>query len=279
MRSKLSILAVALVSMALLSACGPAAKALQGISTAGSGSVPVNAAEPRSLPAVQSTAGSAQTQPAVPPVRTISVTGEGRATLTPDIAYVNIGVHTESADVGEALATNKIQVQKVVDALKALGIAEKDIQTTNFNVYPSQQYGPNGELLQTKFVVDNSVYVTVRNLDQLGDLLDKAVEAGANNINGIQFDVADKTAALSDARKAAVKDAQALAQELAGAAGVALGPIQNISTYSNNVPMPVYADKAFGMGGGGAPAPAVAVPVSPGQMILTVSVSMTYEIQ
>jgi len=278
MRSKLSILVVALMSIALLSACGPAAKALQGISTTGAGPVTPKEAQPSTLPAVQSTSGSPQVQPGVSPIRTISVTGEGRATLTPDIAYVNIGVHSESEDVGEALATNKAQVQKVVDALKALGIAEEDIQTTNFNIYPAQQYGPTGELLQTRFVVDNTVYVTVRNLDQLGDLLDKAVEAGANNINGIQFDVEDKTAALSDARKAAVSDAQALAQELATAAGVGLGQIHSINTFSNNVPMPMYADKGMGMGGGMG-APAAAVPISPGQMILTVGVSITYEIQ
>jgi uncharacterized protein YggE len=79
--------------------------------------------------------------------------------------------------------------------------------------------------------VDNTVFVTLRDLESLGDVLDAVIEAGANSINGIQFDVADRTEALSEARKAAVADARAQAEELAAAAGLELGAIQNISTY------------------------------------------------
>lgn len=113
----------------------------------------------------------------------------------------------------------------------------------------------------------------MRDLTKVGELLDLVVKAGANSINGIQFDVADKSKALSEARKAAVADAAMQAKELAEAAGVILGPIQTISV-SGAVPTPIYEGK----GGGGVMAASNA-PISPGQMTIIVDVSIVYEIQ
>ena len=118
-------------------------------------------------------------------------------------------------------------------------MADKDIQTTNFSIYPQQQYDNNGKMTGIIYVVDNTVYVTVRDLTKLGDLLDASVTAGANNINSISFDVADKTAALSQARLAAVADARKQADELTGATGVTLGTVQTISYYDSTPPISV----------------------------------------
>jgi hypothetical protein len=209
---------------------------------------------------------------AQPPLRTVSVMGSGKAILTPDIAYVNIGVHTENKNAAEAVAANTTQAQKVIDAIKAMGIDAKDIQTTNFSIYPQQQYDPNGKPTgEITYIVDNSVYVTVRDLDKIGDLLDAAVQAGANSISGIQFDVADKTQALSEARQAAVNDARAKAEELAEAAGVTLGDVQTIAENTSSPPMPMYDMRAAS-----AAMESAAVPVSPGQMTITVDVSIVY---
>ena len=211
-----------------------------------------------------------------PPQRTMIVTGAGMVNLTPDIAYINIGVHTEKNTAADAVAENNAQTQQVVDALKKAGVDAKDIQTTNFSIWPNTQYDPQtGGKIGTTYVVDNTVYVKVRKLDQLGDMLDATVQAGANSINSIQFDVADKTDALKQARDAAVKDAKTQAQELATAAGVSLGDVQNISFY-NSIPTP-YVD-TYGKGGGGVAA-AATVPVTPGQLTLTVTVNITYEIK
>ncbi|RPH57768.1 MAG: DUF541 domain-containing protein, partial [Chloroflexi bacterium] len=98
----------------------------------------------------------------------------------------------------------------------------------------------------------------------------------ANNINSIQFDVADKTKAISDARALAVQNARKQAEELAAAAGVSLGSIQNISYY-DSIPTPVFESK--GMGGGGGDAAALAVPINPGQMQITVTVTISYDIK
>lgn len=214
-------------------------------------------------------------QEAQPVVRTISVTGSGQANLVPDIAYLYLGVHTEKPTASEAMAENNAQTQSMIDALTKFGIDKKDIRTTNFSIYPQDKYDPQsgtptGEKV---YSVDNTVYVTVRDLKQLGDLLDTVVAAGANTINSIQFDVADKAEAIKTARAEAVKDAQAQAQELADSAGVTLGEIQALGFYDSQ-PYPMYEGK-----GGGAVAQSAAVPIQPGQLTFTVTVNATYAIK
>ena len=148
------------------------------------------------LSACAADTASAQSAPNAQ-VRTLVVAGQGKSYLTPDIATINIGVHTEGTEVAEAVSRNTAQATKVADALKAAGIDPKDVQTSNFNIYPQQQFGPNGETVSSKYVVDNTVYVTVRDLNQLGALLDAAIKAGANQINGIQFDSTQKEKAIA----------------------------------------------------------------------------------
>ena len=208
-----------------------------------------------------------------PPQRTVTVTGTGKVTLTPDIAYISIGVHTENGSAKDAVAANNTQAQAVVAAIKGFGVADKDIQTTNFSVYPQQQFDANGKQTGINYVVDNTVYVTVRDLSKLGDLLDSTVSSGANNINSIEFDVADKTDALSQARLAAVADAKKQADELTKATNVVLGQVETISYYDNTAPVTVqYAKTAL-------QAPAAAVPVQSGSMQITTTVTIVYELK
>ena len=207
--------------------------------------------------------------------RTLSVNGSALVTLTPDIAYINIGVHAEDKNAADAVAQNNSKAQAVTDAIKAKGVDGKDIRTTNFSIYPQDDYSPEGQKIGTHFVVDNTVYVTLRDLGKVGEVIGAAVDAGANSINGIQFDVADKTPLLAEGRKTAMDNAHQQAVELAKAAGVELGSVQSIGFY-NSVPTPVFQDmKATGVGGGAASS----VPVSPGQLTLTVDVSVVYEIR
>jgi uncharacterized protein YggE len=216
-------------------------------------------------------------QEAQPASRTLNVNGIGQTYLTPDIAYIYIGVHTEASTAEEAVSTNTEKTTAVKNALTKAGVASKDVSTTNFSIYPSQQYSPEGQISGTTYMVDNTVYVTVRKIDDLGKLLDEVVGAGANSINSIQFDVADKSAAVKEARAKAVADAKTQAQELADAAGVEIVEIQNVSFFDNSpYPSPMmYGGKG---GGGGAEAGAV-VPIQPGQLTISVTVSMVYTIK
>ena len=224
-----------------------------------------------------SACGAAVAQTASPssesqPERTLTVTGNGKVFLTPDIANVSIGVHTEGTDAAEAVSTNNAQTQQVIEELKGMAVEAKDIQTTNFSIYPRQEYDNNGNLTGITYVVDNTVYVTVRDLSKIGDLLNTVVQSGANSISGIQFDVADRVKALSDARKAAVDNARAQAEELAQAAGVQLGPVQSIAI-SSSTPIPLAQSREA------LAAPAAEVPISPGQLSISVDVTVVYEIQ
>ncbi len=243
MRTKFIILVAIMLASLALSACGPA-------------TIVANPA---------------------PPQRTLDVMGTGMVYLTPDIAYINIGVHSEKDTATAAVADNNLQTQQVIAAIKATGISDKDIKTSNFSIYPNTQYDPQtSQKIGTTYVVDNTVNVTVRDLTKLGDMLDAAVKSGANNVNSIQFDVFDKTEALKQARTQAVKDAQSQAQQLAGDAGVTLGDIQSIS-FANSIPTPIL--DTFGKGGGGAAMAAPSVPIQSGQMVLTVTVNMAYAIK
>jgi len=236
MRIKLSLLVPALILILVLTACGP----------------------------------STQTA-----ARNLTVSGNGTVYLTPDIAYIYIGVNTDDVDIAQAVSKNNAQAQALVDALKNAGVATADIQTSNFSVYSNQKTPDPLSGLPTgyTYTVDNTVYVTVRDISKLGTLLNTAVGAGANNINSITFDVADKTAAQAQARQKAMDNAAALAGELAQTAKVSLGAIQTI-TYADNTYSPYY-----GMGGGGASAPNASVPIQAGQMQVSVSVSVSYAIK
>ena len=213
---------------------------------------------------------------AAAPQRTISVAGTGTAYLTPDIAYLYLGVHTEKLTAAEAVAENNDQTETVIQALRDFGVAANDIRTTNFSIWPIDKYdpstgAPSGE---KSYAVDNTVYVTVRDLETLGDLLDTVVQAGANTVNSIQFDVADRDEALAEARAEAVRDAGEKAQELATAAGVELGELQSVS-FPNLQNYPIFD----GRGGGGVAAEAAAVPIQPGQLTFDVTVNVTYAIE
>ena len=209
-------------------------------------------------------------------LRTLNISGLGVVYLTPDIAYITIGVNTQRGNASEAVDVNKTQTTAVIQAIKDSGVEDKDIRTNNFSIWSSPSYDEFGQINGTSYVVDNTVNVTVRDLDKLGDLLDAAITAGANSIYSIQFDVEDKTEAQKEARAKAVQDAMTEATELAATAGVELSQIQNISYYESGGPY--YYDTGKGGGGDGF-SDVASVPIQPGQLAISVTVNITYTIK
>ena len=206
-------------------------------------------------------------------VRTLSSSGNGTVYLTPDVAYIYVGVRAEADEVSTALNNNNVQANAVAQTIKDMGVEDKDIQTTSFNVYPMQDYGPDGTVSRKYYVVENTVYITVRDLSKLGTLIDAVVQSGANTINSVSFDVQDKESAIAEARDLAIADAMDEAQAIAIASGVKLGELQSVSVYANDMPTSVYDAK------GGAYAVQSSVPVSAGQLVITANANMTYEIK
>ena len=202
----------------------------------------------------------------------LSVTGIGQVLVVPDIAFISVGVRTQDVAVSEAIAANNTQAQQIKDTLIAEGVSESDIQTSSFYVYQNYNYDFQGIQTDYYYVVENTVYVTVRDIGNMGGILDAVGRSGANNIYGVTFDVADKTAAQSTARELAVQAAKAQAEELASAAGVELGELLSITSFSTTT---MQDFSGYGMGGGGA----ASVPISSGEMPINAEVNLTYAIK
>ncbi len=215
---------------------------------------------------------TAQTNVGVPGMRQITVIGRGEVQGRPDTAIIQIGVETERPSAQEALAQNTTQAQAIQQKLKDLGIAEKDIQTSNFSIYPV--YNEDGRQVNG-YRVSNSVTVKIRNLDQAGTLLDQVVQVGANQVYGINFSVDDPKALLDQARKAAMQDAMARAGTLAGAGNATVGDALVITENIGSMPpMPMPMAARADMAQGGAP-----VPVQPGEQTFSIDVQVTFALQ
>ncbi len=205
---------------------------------------------------------------------TISVTGSGTAYGAPDIATAQIGVQTHDADAVKATSSNSTKMAAIIAALKAQGVQEKDIQTTNFSVSAQQDVDASGQPKGTiTFIVNNTVNITIRDLSKVGEVLSASVDAGANNIYGVSYGVADQAALEAAARDKAMADAKARAAQLAKDAGTALdGPI-TISESINNGPVPFYAARdSIAPNAAG-----VSVPTQSGQVSVQIQVNVTYQ--
>jgi uncharacterized protein YggE len=205
------------------------------------------------------------------PARTISVTGRGLATAPPDMATIQTGVVTQAPTASEALAGNNRAMERVLQLLKDKGIASKDIQTSNFNVSPDYRRDPRGrtEPEIVGYRVTNQVQVRVRNLPELGGVLDALVQAGSNQISGVSFGIDDPRGLLDQARNRAVKDARSRAELYAQAAGVQVGAVISISEQTAVTPRPQYFARAMAED-------ASAVPVATGEQELQATVSMVF---
>jgi len=209
-----------------------------------------------------------------PPQRTFSVSGHGEARAAPDIAMVSTGVRTQGATAKEALQRNTAAMSEVFKAIKALGIADKDVQTSNFSVQPIYEPYREGQVNPQRIVgyqVFNQVTATVRDLARLGEALDTFVSAGSNELQGISFSI-DKADPLRDeARTAAIKDALHKAEIMTKAAGVKLGRLVTMSESGGGRPMPA-APMAMARA-------EKSVPIAAGEQVLDADVQLTYEIE
>lgn len=210
----------------------------------------------------------------------ITIEGHGEVRAAPDMALINSGVATQGATAREALDANTAAMAELIAAIKEAGIEARDIQTSGFSVSPNYVYtdarDENGYSLPPKingYQVSNTVTVAVRQLDQLGSILDKSVNVGANTINGISFSVADPSKLYNDARAAAFADAKAKAELYAGVAGATLGELESISEsqgYSAPQPYPMYARADM--------AASAPVPVEAGEMTFSIAVNVEWEL-
>jgi uncharacterized protein len=222
-------------------------------------------------------AALAQTQPApvAAPVQgtLLTVSAEGLSEGRPDMATINLGVTTEGQTAQAALAENARRMTALTQALRRAGIAERDIQTSNVSVYPQQQYRENQQPLITGYQANNTVTAKVRNIDNTGRVIDAAVGAGGNTVNGVYFSYQDPDRQLDAARRDAIEEARRRAELYANALNmrvVRVVAVQEGGGYGPPVPMPMARMEA---------AQDASTPIAPGQIETRVSVSVTFELR
>lgn len=216
----------------------------------------------------------------VPPqlVESVSVTGTGKVTLVPDRFTFQAGVQTAAPTVDDAVAENNKRVAAVIAALKRAGATDADIQTSNFNIWPQQDYQEGRPPRILGYQVSNNITVRSSKIDQAGKLLGVAITAGVNTSSGIQFQVSDPARGREQGLRAAFDDAKAKASLLALAAGRSLGRAIVISEGVQHTAIPQPMHRAMAMEASVA-AQVGNVPVEAGTEELTYNVSVTFELR
>lgn len=220
----------------------------------------------------------------------ITVSGQGKVYAKPDIALVNLGVTAEEKTVVDVTKNNTEKMNAVIDAVKKLGVEDKDIQTTNYNLTPVYDYDvydydyavpmmypirKNTTVIGYK--LDQNVQVKIRDFTKVGDILAKATSVGANLVGDLQFTIDDIEQYKDQAKAKAIEQAKQNAQNLEKDSGIKLGKLINIYENYNPYPM-MYDSKAMGIGGGvseQAPSPTI----QPGQQEIIITVNLTYQVK
>lgn len=207
------------------------------------------------------------------PLRQITVTGDARTEVAPDRASITLGVTVEAESAAEAMRTVSQDMAAVIDRLAAGGIAPEDMQTQRISVDPVWSGGRydngSGKGVITGFVASNSLLVRVRDLGNLGAILDDVLDAGANEFRGLSFGVADRAAVLDQIRGDAVRDAIRKARQLAEAADMTLGPVRSISEHGGGGGVPMMAMEMARSGD---------VPVQAGSLSFEHSVTVVFDL-
>jgi hypothetical protein len=204
---------------------------------------------------------------------TISVTGTGKVSVSPDLVLTTLGVQTQGTNIAQVVDDNNRRSAQVRSALTEAGVVDADIQTTYFNVSSQPKYdefgNPTGETL---YYVDNTITVKLRNVANLSATLQAALTAGANSVQGISYTLENPAQAIDQARQLAIADAQSQAELLASSAGVKLGGLYSMADNGGYAVAPM--DMVYGKGGAMA-----SVPTAPGTLLYQAQVFVSYEIK
>lgn len=206
--------------------------------------------------------------------RTIAVVGTGAVNIEPDFALIRVGVVTTAETASEAITENSTQMEALLQALEDAGLGEDDIQTQSLLLFPTYANQPQGQVTTPEisgYEARNIVQVRVEDLDEVGNIIDTAVQAGGNAIESIDFQINQTGDAFEQARKAALEDARQKAEPLASLAGVELGPVHSIEELGQTgIPL--------GSGSGGADIARQAAPVEPGSLRAAVTVLVRWSL-
>ena len=209
---------------------------------------------------------------------TITVNGTAKMSVQPDIARLSVGLTSMGKTVAETQKQNTDKMNAITAAVKAFGVKDDDIQTSNYQIYPQYDWTDGRQILRG-YQVSQQLSVKIRDLDKVGDILGKVGELGANQVNGVTFDVDDKTDIQKQSRDKAIADAKEKAQALAKSLGMKLGKVVSFSEDSGSYPTPIMYnsyDKVMAVGQSAAtPSPSV----ESGSLDVSKTVSITFELE
>ncbi len=207
------------------------------------------------------------------PVSGISVSGTGKATGTPDLAILQLGVQAQRNTVEDARSAAATAMQGVIDSLKQNGVKDSDIQTVQFSIYPQYDYSNNKQTL-TGYQVSNVVTAKIHDMDTAGKIIDDAAQAGGNDVvvQNISFTFEDPTDLQNQARSDAVKQAKARAQQLADDSGVSLGKLLSVNESTSGNERQVIAPAT------GSFASDASTPIQTGELEISVTVNLVYAV-
>lgn len=208
--------------------------------------------------------------------REMTITAEGRAFAKPDIALVKLGVTTEGWEVKTVVKDNTEKMNAVLKEIKALGIEEKDIQTSRYNLTPRYEW-TEGKKIFKGYLLEQEVRVKIRNFEKIGEVIEKATEKGANLVGDLSFTIDDPELIRQKAREEAIEKAKVKAEKIAQQTGIRLKKLINIYEDYSYYPTPsAEIMKGYGVGGGGeAPAPEI----QPGEQEMTVRINLVYRVK
>ncbi len=226
------------------------------------------------LPMVFSSFSIKQTKQIQEPAHILTVSAEGKVRLTPDLAVIQAGVETIQQTAVESQKENSKKMNKVIEAIKNKGVEKKDIQTTNYNLEALYDWTEKGRIFKG-YQTNQSVTARIKDLNKIGEILEAANLAGANQIGGIQFTFNDLESLKKQAAQEAIIKAKEKAKALARSANIRLGKLISLSESSSDIyPQPYYASEKGGMGGGGA-----APDIEAGEEEITSQATLTFEIK
>jgi len=205
----------------------------------------------------------------------ISVDGEGKVFAVPDIAEIQVGLTTEAKTVATAQKENTEKMNAVTKAIKEKGVAEKDIKTSNYNIYPKYDW-QNGKNNIIGYTISQNLDIKIRDTKQVSDIVTVAGEKGANQVGGLNFKVDNEDGLKDQAREQAIKSAQEKAKTLANQLGVKLGKVVSFTESGGEAPRSLYFGLDSGMGGSAEKS--VAPEIQTGENEIQVNVTIVYEI-
>jgi len=209
--------------------------------------------------------------------REITVSGEGRTFAVPDIALIQLGVVTEGSKIGDVVKENTEKMNNILKEIKTLGIEEKDIKTTTYNLAPRYEWTEDGKRIFKGYTLTQQISVKIRNFEKIGDVLEKTTEKGANLVGDLQFSIDEPEKVRQEARKEAIERAKAKASQISTDSGLKLVKLVNV--YEDYYPR-TYSDTLYksleATGGGEIAAPPE---IQPGEQEVTVTIYLTYRVR